>query len=285
MVEKEQSEVERLEKKEFELATYSGEYEVLPASELRKLAQSKQGRSVVMKSRIPTLDNSMGGFETQETTIIPGPTKGGKTLLARSLTVTFLEQGIDCLWFPYENCGAFGSRFMRDFGDKVPEFLMPKNLKRNALDWLDERIWEAQLKYSNVGAVFVDHLHFLFDMARSKNPSLEIGAIMRQLVGIAQERNVALFLICHMVKAAPDHEPQAGDTRDSGMIECEADNVIAVWRDKSTPNSNKSKLKIIHNRRMGVFDKVIELEKVGPYLREVDKTHEAPKEQPWWNKQ
>ncbi|RJQ29187.1 hypothetical protein C4571_02005 [Candidatus Parcubacteria bacterium] len=282
MKEIEPTETEKLIKREYELSQYQGEFEVLPASELRKIARGRPRPSVLLKSGIPAIDATIEGFEPPELTIITGPTKGGKTLFCQTLTESFIRQGFNLLWFPYENCGEYGERFMRAFGAEVPEFFMPKKLKRNALEWLNERIWETQVKYNHVHAVFIDHLHFLFDMARSKSPSLEIGAIMRQLIGIAQERNVAMFLICHMVKVAPDHEPQAGDTRDSGMIECECDNLLAVWRSKKQ-GSTQSKIKVILNRRLGVFDYVVTVAKQGPYLREIEqRQQEAP--QSWENK-
>jgi hypothetical protein len=282
--ERELSDTEKLMKREMELAEYAGEFEVLPASMLRREYELSQKPEMVLKSYLPTMDTLIDGFALGEITVITGPTKGGKTLLGRTLTEAFLRQKHDTLWFPYE---AGKLRFIRGFGAACPEFLMPKNLKRSALDWLRERIWESQLKYNHVHAVFIDHLHFLFDMAQSRNPSLEIGVIMRLLVGMAQEFNVALFLIAHMKKVGSDKdgkykEPGAGDTRDSGMIECECDNTLAVWRSREK-GSVKSKIKIIHNRRNGVMDEVFLVEKVGPYLREVE-THQQEPPQTWENK-
>jgi hypothetical protein len=162
---------------------------------------------------------------------------------------------------------------------------MPRKLKVNALDWLHDRIQEAQLKYG-VRAVFVDHLHFLCDLAKMRSPSLEIGAIMRRIVGMTHDCNIAMFLIAHMTKISPDKEPERGDTRDSSFIEQECDNTIAVWRSREK-GSCKARVKVIHNRRLGVFDETFQVEKIGPYLREVT-DQQAPEEEKkghWWNRE
>jgi KaiC/GvpD/RAD55 family RecA-like ATPase len=45
-----------------------------------------------VKSFIPSLDKWVDGFRDGELISISGPTKGGKTLLAQSLTVAFAKQ-------------------------------------------------------------------------------------------------------------------------------------------------------------------------------------------------
>jgi len=278
--------VDTLRKREAELAGYSGEFEVVGSHKLRDELSARPKPTLLLKTQIPTLDRYLDGFELGELTVVTGPTKGGKTLLCQTFTEAFTRQGHDTLWMPYE---VGGLRFFRGFGEELPEFYLPRQLKRNHLDWVRERIWEAQLKFG-VRAVIVDHLHFLFDMTRSRNPSLEIGAIMRNLVGMAQEFNVCFFLIAHMIKTTADKEPERGDIRDSSFIEQECDNTLAVWRSKKNGSTN-AKLKIIHNRRNGVFDKIVELHKVGPYLRELEDKREdenipeLPKQREWWEKQ
>jgi replicative DNA helicase len=269
--------------REAELASYSGEYAVILAATLRDELSRTKKDALILRSGLPTLDNLIDGFELGELTIITGPTKGGKTLLAQTFTETFIKRGHDCLWFPYE---VSGLRFIRSFGEELPAFAIPRKLKTNHLDWLRDRIEEAQIKYG-IRAVFIDHLHFLCDMAKMRSPSLEIGAIMRRLVGITHDCDVAMFLIAHMTKIAPDKEPDAGDTRDSSFIEQECDNTLAVWR-SNEPRSTKAKIKVIHNRRNGVRNETFQVEKIGPYLREITEQAPPPDDKKgghWWSRE
>ena len=84
------------------------------------------------------------------------------------------KQEIKSLWFSYE---LTPRQFIERFPD-LPFFVLPLKLKAYALDWLQDRILEALTKYG-IEVVFIDHLHFLFDMARSASASIEIGQIIR----------------------------------------------------------------------------------------------------------
>jgi hypothetical protein len=66
-------------------------------------------------------------------------------------------------------------------------------------------------------------------------------------VGLANR--VAIFLISHVVKMDRSRELQAGDARDTGMTEAEADTVMYVWRDKNKEDT--SIVKITKNRKRG----------------------------------
>ena len=83
----------------------------------------------------------------------------------------------------------------------------------------------------------------------------------------------SIFLVCHMTKLQADKEPDTENLRDSGMIGCEADNVMFIWRKKSKPQ--EAILKISKARRTGVMQEKIELVKVGNYLEELSYRREA----------
>ncbi|MEW6214914.1 MAG: hypothetical protein AB1478_06905, partial [Nitrospirota bacterium] len=109
------------------------------------------------------------------------------------------------------------------------------------------------------------HLHYLIGLNRG-NVSVEIGAVVRELKKCALRFNLCLFLIAHTMKIKPEVELGLGDTRDSSFIEQEADNVFYLWRLK---RGDEAILKIAKNRRNGVFEKKIKLEKQGHFLSEV----------------
>ena len=244
------------------LLEYEGPDKIITSFELDDILQQSGEHALQVNSKLPLLDKYIEGFESGELIAVSGPRKGGKTLLAQSLTVYFLEQKVNSLWFSYE---LTPKQFLRSFPE-IPFFLTPLKLKTNALPWMKERIIEALLKHS-IGVVFIDHLHFLFDMARSKNTSLEIGQVVRFLKSIAIEYNLIIFLLCHMKKISFDKDPDDSDVRDSSLVSSESDTGLILWRIKNT--DNKAWLKVAYSRRTGAFDKKIKIAKVNSLLREV----------------
>ncbi len=262
------------------LRDYEGEDRVVESSDLREELTLDSGDEWHVLSGLDVLDSYLNGFYGGEVTVLTGPTKNGKTLFAQTLTNGFAKRdersggrNVNCLWFSYE---VAPRQFLAQFGETMPVFYLPRQLHGYDLKWLETRIDEAMEKF-DVKIVFIDHLHYLIDMLRGGNTSLLVGHTMRQLVRIAQDRDIHLFLIAHSKKVNKDadgvfREPEAGDTRDSSFIEQEANNTIAIWRGfKKEPGEDVpcgSCVKIIHNRRFGVFDQRVYFYKDGPYLKE-----------------
>lgn len=177
------------------------------------------------------------------------------TTFCQTLSFNFFAQNIPSLWFSYEMT-------YRQFLKKMQEDLfvyMPLILKDRTMDWLQERIHEAKLKYG-VRAVFIDHLHFLVDMAKIKNPSLEIGSIIRNLKRIALELNVTIFLIAHLTKTKFEEEPELDAIRDSSFIPQDSDQVYIVWRQFDADSReflNKTYVKLCKSRRTGTMGKKV----------------------------
>lgn len=245
------------------LDKYTGDDEVVSSEFLYEILKEKSNNAPSFKTKLPTLDNLIGGFERGEVTVVSGLTGNGKTLICKTFTSHFASNGDNSIWFTYE---VPMLQFLRDFGDDIPHFYMPRMLKDKSLDWVYNRVLEAKLKY-DIGVVFIDHLHFLADLMTSRNPSLEIGFVMRTIKRWALDLEVAFFIICHNKKVGQDTELSAGDTRDSSFIEQEADNVFFIWR--AATKDNESTLKITKNRGRGVFNKKIQLIKKGSMLVEL----------------
>lgn len=252
---------------EKKLANYEGEDQVISSHDLYKKLLQKKERTVSLKFGIPTLDLLIGGTTGGELNVVSGITGHGKTLLCQTFTPAFAGQGGHSLWFTYE---VPTLKFLKQFGEDIPHFYMPSLLKSTSLEWIKQRIYETKLKYG-IDAVFVDHLHFLADVMMMKNPSLEIGQVMRTLKRWALEFNVVFFLIAHTTKLKPETELDLGDTRDSSFIEQEADNVFYIWRQKKVERG--SILKIAKNRSNGVMGKKIYLKKIGKILGEVTEAY------------
>ena len=236
------------ESKATNLETYSGEDQVISSYEMQLRIQNAKVPTFQINSGIPALDYYIEGFRGGELIAISGITKHGKTLLAQTLTMNFLKQKQQSLWFSYEVP-------VRDFLSKFPEFpslLLPARLKAYALDWLEERIMESFLKY-HTRIIFIDHLHFLFDMAKAKNTSLEIGTVIRRLKKLAIDNEFVIFLLCH-TKKGKDDELSYDSIRDSSLVAQESDSVILMRRVPKI-NENAAQCKVEFHRRTGVMEK------------------------------
>jgi len=239
---------------------YSGPDQVVTSFELDDILKQSNEHAVCVKSKMPTLDRLLEGFESGELIAISGPRKSGKTLFAQSLTVNFLPT--KSLWFSYE---VTLKQFLRTFPE-LPLFMSPLKLKAYSLPWLKERILEALFKHG-IGVVFIDHLHFLFDLVRARNTSLEIGQVVRFLKTLAIDYNLIIFLLCHMRKVDLTEEPTDADVRDSSLVSSESDTGLIMWRLVDT--ENQTIVKVAYSRRTGVLDKKFKVAKINGLLREV----------------
>jgi len=246
-----------------ELKDYQGQDRVISSFDLSDIMAQSGNYEYMLKSKIPLLDYHLdGGFESGELITISAPPKSGKTLLAQSLTMNFLDQDQQALWFEYE---VTPKRFLNTFPE-LPKFYIPMKLEANDLPWLHKRILEGIYKYG-ISVVFIDHLHFLFDLLTAKNTSLQIGRVIRFLKTIAIKQNIVVFLISHMTKIRKDEEPDDSHIRDSSLVGAESDTVLILWRDPK--KENEAVLKVQYARRSGARDKKIRLIKANGLLGEL----------------
>lgn len=252
-----------------ELKNYEGEDRVISSFEM-ELEQSKNKTTeIVIRSGLPSLDRALeGGFQTGELYAISGQTKQGKTLLAQSITRNVYMSQNFALWFSYE---VPARQFLNQFPE-LPLFYMPKKLKNADMKWLEERILESFAKF-HTRLVFIDHLHFLFDLFKSRNPSLEIGTVIRKLKTIAVDNDLIIFLLCHTSKAGGDAVTYQS-IRDSSFVAQESDSVFMVARTPRNkagqPTPNDAALRVEFHRRTGVLEYRIKMHKAGGYLCEPD---------------
>lgn len=244
-----------------ELSEYQGQDKVITSYDMKAIIEQLP-KVVPVMSRLPMLDRYTGGFLPGELIAISGPRKAGKTLSAQTLTVNFAKQDVMSLWFSFE---LHSREFINRFPGELPVFIMPLKLKANSLDWLRERIIEGLVKYG-VKMVFIDHLHFLFDLARMRNTSIEIGQVIRTLKTLAIELNITIFLMCHTAKLDPYTEPGDDGIRDSSFVSQESDCAIMIWR--NVESDNEAWLKVCFHRRTGVLEKKIKYLKVDGLLKE-----------------
>jgi len=244
------------------LAEYEGEDRVVSSQEILLKLKQEPESVIDVKSFIPSLDRYTDGFREGELVIISGPTKQGKTLLGQSLTNAFVRQQYYPLWFSFE---VPAKQFLSQFS-QVPLIYMPSKLKPHALPWFEERVYESFEKY-HTRIIFCDHLHYLIDLARIRNPSIEIGQIIRRLKSLAVSGNFIIFLLCHTTKGSSEDSLSFESIRDSSFISQESDTVFMI---KRTPKEgdNRARLSVEFHRRTGVIEKRVDLIKINGCLVE-----------------
>lgn len=249
---------------------------IISSFECEQRLRDQPEKSQFFQFMIPSLDDALDGFELGELIVLSGPTKNGKSLLFQTLTAGFLKSEIYSLWFSYEMPAR---QLLARFPVPLPFFYLPEKLDGRVLAWLEMYIQQAKDKYG-CKIAFIDHLHFLVDMARSKNASLEIGTVIRGLKQIAIRQDIVIFLAAHMTKMPLDKTPSYNDLRDSSFIAQESDVVLMLWRLREGQEyTNRATLKIEFSRRTGIFEKYIRVAKQDGYLRELtdDRGREAQK--------
>jgi replicative DNA helicase len=249
---------------EQELKEYDRPDKIISSYEMMIELQNKPTAQLSVKSNIPSLDKYTGGFEAGELIVISGQPKSGKTLLGQTLTVQFCKQQYTPLWFSFE---VPAKQFLNQFRE-LPLFYMPSKLEANAMSWLKTRCAESFLKY-HTRIIFIDHLHFLFDLARSKSPSIDIGQVVRELKTLAIQKEYIIFLLCHTTKGGREDDISYEKIRDSGLVACESDTVFMIGR---TPKDGDTaaRLRVEFHRRTGVLEKVVKLHRQNGYLVETE---------------
>jgi len=244
-------------------SSYEGDDKMVTSFEMReKLISEKKEPFVSVKSFIPGIDHACQGFQDGELIIISGVTKHGKTLLAQTLTMAFSKQKQYAGWFSYE---VPARQFLDQF-PQLPLFYMPQKNKAADFQWFMERCMEAHFKY-NTRIFFIDHLHYLIDIARVKNPSLDIGTIVRRVKRFAVDNDFIMFLLAHVSKTESDNVSYR-DLRDSSFIAQESDTVIMV---KRTPEEGptRARARVEFHRRTGIMEWTVMLDKQKGQLVEV----------------
>ena len=263
-----------------DLSKYDGEDKVISSHEMEENL-ADQDYIFTVKSRLPSLDKFIEGFVPGELIIVSGITKNGKTLLCQTLTKNFYDQHYLSLWFSFE---LPPKQFLRCFPE-LPLLYLPKILKSSNIKWLEDRILESYQKH-HTRIVFIDHLHYVVDIARQRNPSLEIGTVVRRLKLLAVRENLIVFLLCHTQKPRKDApSDDFGDPRDSSFVEQESDCALMVKRFPQIED-NIACIRVNQHRRTGTMQQKVWVEKINGYLVETterEMPEEKKKVRKYWN--
>lgn len=232
----------------------------------------------LVKTGLKTLDDAiLGGFGAGEVIVISGPTKHGKTTFCATLTRNLINQGEKTAWFSFEMPPR--QFFLGKHRDLIGrDLIIPRMMKAHDVEWLAQMIVDAKQTLGH-GFFFIDHLHYVVNMGAMKNPSLEIGTVVRKLKRVAVENEVTIFLVAHMGKEDKLNPGSLSesDIRDSSFIVQEADATILIHRwfkhpktKKAYRSNEKTKLIVSNHRRTGAFDTRITMRLSNGYLIEDD---------------
>ncbi|OQC50783.1 MAG: Replication factor C small subunit [Euryarchaeota archaeon ADurb.Bin023] len=202
---------EEMEKEEF-LSSYDGKDKVISSYDMNE--ELKKSGALEVKGYncgFPYLSSKIGKLEPGNIITVTGYSGQGKTTILISMTIKLAEQGIPVLWFSYENTPA---QFFRKFQNvDLPLFYLPMSNKPYDLSWFTDRVKEAILKY-DIKVIMIDHLHYILDLFQSKNSSIDIGNLLRNLKILAVENELVIFLVAHTKQPKDFNDPDMGSIRD-----------------------------------------------------------------------
>lgn len=208
-------------------------------------------------------DDCMGGGVAEGDLITISAKPGeGKTSFCQTLTYNFNQQEVPCLWLSYEVSLVHLWEKFKNMGlDKDLIAYTPLKMTTGKIDWVEAKIDEAILKFKTK-VIFIDHLGFLLPRTDysdniSKNYSLYLGTILRQLKRLAVDKEIIIFLCAHVLKK--EGEINLTDIAHSASMAQESDFVFMLERQKNKHQfsetgdtyTEKTKLKLSKNRRGG----------------------------------
>lgn len=259
-----------------QLRTYEGPDRVVLSSDYWEMIKNEKP-PVKFQTGLAKLDQAIDGIEGEEVIVVSGPSGHGKTTLCRTIMTRMAAQGKRSLFFTFENAPRKIAAEHRSLEEAI---YMPLRHQAMDLGWLAERSTEAALKFSDLSAIFLDHLHYILPLDSAENMSIRVGHTMRFIKQhLAIKLGLPVFLVAHMTKIPHAEEPSVSHLRDSSLIACEADTVLVIWRRRDsdgmgmkldTMNMNLATLKVEKSRRIGTMGLKIEMFKDGLKMVELN---------------
>lgn len=224
---------------EKKLAEYDGDDRVVSSPVMQEELIKKGSMEVKgYDCGFPYLASKIGKLEGGNLITVTGFSGMGKSSILIAMTVKLAENGVPVLWFSFENTPA---QFFRKFDNiDLPLFYLPLSNKPYDLDWFRERVKEAILKYG-VKVIMIDHLHYILDLFQSRNASLDIGNLLRNLKALALEHELVIFLVAHTKQPKDFSEPDMGSIRDC----LTGDNLVYTDKGEIRVDSIKTGSKIL----------------------------------------
>lgn len=266
-----QTKLKRLEEAE----KYEGPHKWVPFTEYLNDEQSKRFGQSSFLTDWPQFDYFTGGLVPQELTVVSGIQGNGKSLFCRSMAHQFLKKDIPVGYIHFE--GSFLDAFKPFEYNPAFQLFVPKKKEGGNPNWIIEQCYRFKAKYDGK-IIFLDHLHYIIDMNMKDNISLNIGALVRNLVTeICEGLDMAVILVAHQTGIDIKTEPSIDTIRDSSFLKQEPANVFIVHRIADYSNNKDAEktykhgfamVKIDKSRRMGTYRQKLTFQKQGDWLQE-----------------
>ena len=213
-------------------------------------------------------DCILGGFRGGDLIILSGLSKHGKSQISLQMTKSFSEQAIPVLWFSFEMpVSTLKWRFkkMGDTDEKNLLCYMPKKNTSDKVEWLEDRIIDANKKFY-IQIVVIDNLDFLTIEQKYGDDKLTMQKrIVGMLKRIAIELNVVVILNAHTTKLSQGQKrPKMENIYGASETYKLADLILFIYRKKEQTEqesrnkppedvfSNEAELIIDGNRLTGL---------------------------------
>ena len=241
---------------------------------------------------IPTglkeLEERCGGFRRGDLVVIGGQTSMGKTSLATTISKNAAEKGYPVAFVSVESSPTEIAKRMLSQASEIENIRLQNGILRDGdfsslvaeAGRLGElpiwflggtRSWDVvkaylrgiKLREPELGLVVIDYCQLLSAPVPEKKRYLEVSKISSESKGLAQELDVAVFLLSQLSRDPARHadkRPKLSDLRESGSLEQDADLVYLLYSpfyyDKTVEHENLTELNVAKNRngRTGVVD-------------------------------
>lgn len=206
----------------------------------------------------PSVNNAVGGIASGDLVVVAGYSGDGKTWMGLDIIRQACRSGKRCAFFSlemskegimarlYSMTGKVPFTAVRS--KQIPDHMWPRvveaqgivsELKLEIFDMKNgidkpEKI-RAILQKERFDLIVVDHLHQFPKPARLEHERAHLEGIATKFQQMGRELDVSIILLSQLSRpmGSQSHpEPTSGMLRGSGMIEANADCVLALWRER-----------------------------------------------------
>ena len=241
-------------------------------------AKGRGGRIVGVSTGLQELDDALGGYHPSDLIVVGARPAMGKTGFLLGATSAGAKGGsvglisgeqpaeqVGLRWLAAGSgvnvgklrAGKFDDSDMSellhaaDIYGKLPIKILDRPSPDISEICREARKWKHQ---HDMRALYVDYIQRIEakHMGRAKRNEV-VGYVCKTLKNLARELKIPVISLAQVSREADNNKsgrPQMGQLADSSEIEKEADQIIMLWRDLSTPHAARSaaELNIVKNR-------------------------------------
>lgn len=203
---------------------------------------------------LPELSDCLEGFEKGELITIAAPSGGGKTQLGRTLTLDFIEQGLNVLYISFEipYRQLFGLFQISGLNEMYAKnlILQPEEISERDITFVEK------LAENPIDVLVVDDVRSLEEkysiFRRDSNQAIVLGGLMERLKAIAINKEIIVITMAQLLKnSSNSKDTTISDVADSGGIIYKSDTLLAIKR----LDEIYSTIEIVKSRWAGVKKK------------------------------